>query len=299
MSDFDNVLDQFRYYILFESGLAENTWISYLQEIRKLKDFTDRNSIDFLKLTDNEALDFIREEVSKGISVQTQAHIISSLKAFYRFLISSDKIDYNPFSSVPLPKKWKPLPKYLTLEQVEKLLQLPDMSTPYGIRDKAMLELMYATGLRISELGALSFDALYLEENFLRIIGKGGKERIVPVSETAVKYIKIYLAESRGSLGKKQTSNYLFLNRNGGQISRQGLWKIIKGYAAKLGISSTLSPHTLRHSFATHLLEKGADLRSIQMMLGHSSITTTEIYTHLAKESIQNIYEKFHPRGNE
>ncbi len=293
------MLDQFRYYILFESGLAENTWISYLQEIRKLHEFTEKKKLNFLKLRETEALDFVRGEVAKGISVQTQAHIISSLKAFYRFLISSEKIDYNPFNGVPLPKKWKPLPKYLTLEQVELLLQLPDLSSPYGLRDKAMLELMYATGLRISELGALSFEALYLEESFLRITGKGGKERIVPIGDTAIHHIREYVEKGRTALGKKQAGNFLFLNRNGGQISRQGLWKIIKGYAAKLGISSTLSPHTLRHSFATHLLEKGADLRSIQMMLGHSSITTTEIYTHLAKESIQNIYDKYHPRGED
>ena len=189
------------------------------------------------------------------------------------------------------------LPKYLTMDQVGALLDLPGTGKPMGLRDKAILELMYATGLRISEVTGLKLDNIYLDDSFLRVMGKGGKERVVPFGEKAEQCVKDYMHHGRSKLLKQKQNDFVFLNRNGEQLSRQGLWKIIKGYGKKLGISTNLTPHTLRHSFATHLLEKGADLRSIQMMLGHSSISTTEIYTYVAKHRVKKIYDKFHPRG--
>ena len=212
-------------------------------------------------------------------------------------MISEDKIDSNPVSNISFPKKWKVLPKYLSINQVTELLDLPDTNKPMGRRDKAVLELMYATGLRISEVVNLKIGQIYLEENFLRVMGKGNKERVIPFGGKAKECLDEYMNSSRPILLKKKVSDLVFLNRNGEKLTRQGLWKIIKGYGKKIGISSTLTPHTLRHSFATHLLEKGADLRSIQLMLGHSSISTTEIYTYIARDKVKKTYDKYHPRS--
>lgn len=281
-----------------EKGLAENTVISYRQELEKFAFYLETKKINHREISENDVVDFIKDEAVKGNSMATQAHLISVLKSFYKYLISEDKIDFNPAANIAFPKKWKVLPKYLSIAQVEELLNLPDNKKPFGQRDKAILELMYATGLRISEVIGLKFDNLYLEESFLRVVGKGNKERVVPFGEKAEQFIQEYLKTSRPKLLKHKQSDYLYLNRNGERLSRQGLWKIIKGYGRQLGISATLTPHTLRHSFATHLLEKGADLRSIQLMLGHASISTTEIYTYVAKQRVKKVYDQFHPRSD-
>ncbi len=280
-----------------ERGLAENTVISYNQDLGKFAVFLHAQKLGHIDLSENRVLDFIKEESRKGNSFATQAHLITVLKSFYKYLIAEDRMDFNPVSNIASPKKWKTLPKYLTIAQVSELLELPDMGTPIGQRDKAVLELMYATGLRISEVINLKRDNLYMEDTFLRVMGKGSKERVVPFGETARDYMEKYLTGGRSQLLKTKVSDYIFLNVRGGQLTRQGLWKVIKGYASTLGVYSTLTPHTLRHSFATHLLEKGADLRSIQLMLGHANISTTEIYTYVAKAGVKKVYEKYHPRG--
>jgi integrase/recombinase XerD len=208
-------------------------------------------------------------------------------------------MDSNPFSTLVFPKKWRVLPHYLSVEQVKKLLELPDTSSDRGLRDKALLELMYATGLRISEVITLTYENLYLREGFIRVIGKGNKERVIPLGKTAAKILVDYLEKSRPEMLRDKTCPIVFLNRNGTGLSRQGVWKIIKGYGKMIGLSSRITPHTLRHSFATHLVERGADLRSVQMMLGHSSISTTEIYTHVARDKMKQIYDRFHPRAGE
>ncbi|MCK5059010.1 MAG: site-specific tyrosine recombinase XerD [Candidatus Aminicenantes bacterium] len=281
-----------------EKGLTENTIISYRQELEKFAGCLKTKKINHSEISENDVVNFIKDEAIKGNSLATQAHLISVLKSFYKYLIIEDKIDFNPAANIAFPKKWKILPKYLSIDKVAELLNLPDETKPFGQRDKAILELMYATGLRISEVIGLKFDNLYLEENFLRVVGKGNKERVVPFGEKAEQYIQEYFKNSRPKLLKHKKSDLIFLNRNGERLSRQGLWKIIKGYGRQLGISASLTPHTLRHSFATHLLEKGADLRSIQMMLGHASISTTEIYTYVAKQRMKKVYDQYHPRSD-
>lgn len=294
---FETEVKRYLVFLQMEKGLAENTLISYKQDLEKFNAYLREKKLDYIGLSEDQALDFIKTESLKGGAFATQAHLITVLKGFYKFLIVEDKMDYNPLSNIASPKKWKTLPKYLTIEQVSQLLELPDLKNPLGLRDKAILELMYATGLRASEVINLKRENLYMEDTFLRVIGKGGKERVIPFGEKAREHLRDYLADARPLLLKNKLSDYIFLNRFGGSLSRMGLWKVIKGYAKTLGVYSTLTPHTLRHSFATHLLEKGADLRSIQLLLGHSNISTTEIYTYVAKSRVKKMYDQFHPRS--
>ena len=291
------LLDQFLAHLEFERGLAANTILSYRRELEKFFSYLRRRRLDCLSLEEKDILDFIRLEGHKGGAVSSQAHLISVLKSFYRYLLEDDLLEFSPVSAVAQPKKWARLPRYLSLEEVSRLLEAPDVATALGRRDKAILELMYATGLRISETAQLRRDDVYLGEGFLRVRGKGGKERVVPFGDVARDCLKNYLDLSRPLLVKKGDPEQVFVNYSGVMFSRQGLWKVIKDHGARIGISARLTPHMLRHSFATHLVEKGADLRSVQMLLGHSSITTTEIYTHLAKDQLRRIYDQFHPRG--
>ncbi len=297
LNKFGSDLKKYLVFLQMEKGLADNTIISYKQELEKLKKYFKKKDINHLELSEYQAIDFIKSGAIRGNSLSTQSHLLSASKSFYKYLISEDKIIHNPISNISFPRKWKILPKYLTIAQVTELLNSPDIKKILGKRDKAILELLYATGLRISELSYLKLENLYLNENFIRVLGKGNKERVIPFGGKAEKYLIVYLKNSRNILLKNKSSDFIFLNRNGERISRQGLWKIIKQYGEKIGRYSIITPHILRHSFATHLLEKGADLRSIQMMLGHSSISTTEIYTFVARDKIKKIYKKYHPRS--
>ncbi len=290
---------KFLTFLAMERGMSDNTIISYKQRLEKYALFLASKKLDHLEIAENNILDFIKEEAMKGNALATQSHLLSVLKSFYKYLIMEDKIDFNPAANIAFPKKWKVLPKYLSIHQVEELLELPDQTKPLGQRDKAILELMYATGLRVSEVGGLKLDNLYLEDNFLRVMGKGRKERVVPFGDTAGHYLKLYLENARPKILKQKKRDFVFLNNRGDGLSRMGLWLIITGYGNRIGIGHILTPHTLRHSFATHLLEKGADLRSIQLMLGHSKISTTEIYTFVAKQRVKKIYDKFHPRSQQ
>jgi len=290
-------LEQFLHYLEYERGFAANTILSYHRELGKFFAFLRKKRLDHLRLGEKDILDFIRQEGRKGGAVSSQAHLISVLKSFYRFLLQDGLLESSPVSAVALPKKWARLPKYLSLEEVSRLLAAPEAATVIGRRDRAVLELMYATGLRISEVVQLRVADVYLEEGFLRVHGKGGKERIVPFGDAARDCLKDYLRSSRPELTKKGDVEQVFVNYAGEMFSRQGLWKMIKGYGGKIGLAARLTPHVLRHSFATHLVEQGADLRSVQLLLGHASITTTEIYTHLAKDQLKRIYDQFHPRG--
>lgn len=298
--EFEADVGKYLFFLEVERGLAQNTVTSYRQELEKFAGFlqgTKTGGLGHLEVTEKVVVDFIKEESARGSALSSQAHLLSVLKAFYKYLVAEERIDFNPASGVAFPRKWQVLPKYLTMDQVEELLESPDLSKPIGKRDRAILELMYATGLRISEVIGLKLDNMYMEEGFLRVLGKGKKERVVPFGDKAAEFMQGYLKESRPLLLKTKVSDFVFLNRSGEKLSRPGLWKIIKGYGKKLGIAAALSPHTLRHSFATHLLEKGADLRSIQLMLGHASISTTEIYTYVARSRIKKIYDRFHPRS--
>ena len=301
ISEFDTDFKRYLSYLEIEKGLARNSVMAYEQELNKFRLYIIETGLAHRHLSENDAMEFIKAESMKGSSFSTQAHLVSVLKNFYRYLIAEEKIDYNPAGSIASPKKWKTLPKYLTMDQVSELLETPDLSKSMGQRDKAILELMYATGLRISEVANLQMKNLYMQDNFIRVLGKGNKERVVPFGDTAGKYMEMYIKGGRSEQLKKknQTSEYVFLNRLAGQLSRMGLWKIIKGYGVKVGVAEILTPHVLRHSFATHLLEQGADLRSIQMMLGHSSISTTEIYTYVAKKRVKQVYDRFHPRSDD
>jgi integrase/recombinase XerD len=296
---FDSDLDKYLAFIGMEKGLSKNTRLAYEQELKKFRFYLDHQRLDHYKISETDAVEFIKTEAMKGQSFATQAHLISVLRNFYKYLIGEDKIDYNPLSAIDSPQQWKNLPRYLTIEQVTELLETPDLTKTFGKRDKAILELMYATGLRVSEVGGLKIGNLYMDDNFLRVMGKGSKERVIPFGEKAREHLQDYLENSRPKLLKGKTSDFVFLNWSGEKLSRIGLWMIIKGYGKKVGVASILTPHVLRHSFATHLLERGADLRSIQMMLGHSSISTTEIYTHIAKKRVKEIYDKYHPRSSE
>lgn len=293
-------IESFVYSIGMERGYSENTVDSYRRELTKFSLFLQKEKMNFINAGENDIMDFLRDEAEKGNSVSSRYHLVAVIKSFYKFLVQEGDLTDNPSSEISFPKKWKTLPKYLTLQQVEDLLSLPDTANKFGSRDKAILELMYATGMRISELSALTLNNIFMDELFIKVLGKGGKERIIPFGRTALEYLKAYIENARHEFLKPGKScDCAFLNRNGNKISRQGLWKIIRGYSLKLGLTETLTPHTLRHSFATHLIEKGADLRSVQMMLGHSSLSTTEIYTHLAREQIQKIYSQLHPRSRE
>lgn len=294
---FKKDLNRYLIYLEIERGLSKNTIISYRQELEKFASYLNLHSIDHISVSEKSVLDFIIEWSRKGQAVSSQAHQISVLKNFYKYMISEEKIDYNPLSSISFPKKWDNIPKYLTIEEVNELLEAPDTGTTLGLRDRAMLEMMYATGLRISETVTLTKDRVFHDEGFLRVIGKGNKERLIPFNETAGNFLQKYMKLGRPLLLKGKTSQYIFLNRSGKNLTRQGVWKIIKKYGEKTGITENLTPHILRHSFATHLLEMGADLRSIQMMLGHVNISTTEIYTFVAKDKVKSIYDKFHPRS--
>ena len=286
-------------YLRMERGLADNTGLAYIRALDHWREWLEGHKCNHRAVPDALVMDFVRQQASRGGSVASRSQLISALRNFYNFLLTEDAVEGNPFSGLPLPRKWKSLPKYLTVEQVTALLERPDVSTPLGLRNKAILELMYGTGLRISEVCGLRREDTYLAESFLRVIGKGGRERVVPLGDTAAGWIARYAEEARPGLIKGAAVEELFVNHHGRRLSRQGLWKIIKGYARELGLSADLTPHTLRHSFATHLVEEGADLRSVQMMLGHASITTTEIYTHVSRGKIRSHYEKFHPRGGE
>jgi len=293
---FESVLQIFLDFLSVEKGLSANTVLSYSRDVQKLFRFFRKEKIHWLKAGEGDLICFIHHQSRAGLSPRSMARVISSLKSFYRFLILDGILKKNPAVDLSSPKTWLALPKFLTVKEVESLLSQPEEENVRGIRDKAMLELLYATGLRASELVSLKIKDLNLEDGFLLCLGKGGKERLVPIGESAVEAVRKYRDEARPKL-LKQTSEFLFVTQRGGAFTRQGFWKLLKGYARKAGLDLKISPHILRHSFATHLLERGADLRSVQLMLGHSQITTTQVYTHVSRKRLRRVYDKFHPRA--
>jgi integrase/recombinase XerD len=293
---FESILQVFLDFLSVEKGLSVNTVLSYSRDVQKLSQFFRKEKIDWVKAAEEDLIRFIHHQSRSGLSPRSMARVISSLKSFYRFLVLDGILKKNPAVNLSSPKTWLALPKYLTVKEVESLLMQPDEETVRGIRDKAMLELLYATGLRASELVSLKTKDLNIEDGFLLCLGKGGKERIVPIGESAVEAVQKYLDYVRPKL-LKQSSEFLFVTQRGGAFTRQGFWKLLKGYARKAGLDLKISPHILRHSFATHLLERGADLRSVQLMLGHSQITTTQVYTHVSRKRLRRVYDKFHPRA--
>jgi len=284
-------------HLQIERGLAANTLLSYGQKLALLERHLAERKLAPRTVGDVEIAAFVRKQAGRGISPASQAHLISVLKGFFHYLVSEEEREDNPVSALHLPKRWKRLPRYLTAADLQALLASPAPETRLGCRDKAILELMYACGLRISEVIQLRLGNLFLEESFLRVRGKGDKERLVPFGAAAGEALRSYLERGRTALLARGTSDVVFLNYGGRPLTRQGLWKVIKALGKRAGLSAALTPHVLRHSFATHLVEGGADLRSVQLMLGHASISTTEIYTHVARDQIRRVYDRFHPRS--
>jgi integrase/recombinase XerD len=295
-SSAEEVLRLFLDYLPVEKGLSANTILAYGRDLAKYLSFLERNKVDWSRADEPTVARFIRDESRAGLQARSLARLISAMKSFHKFLSLDGFITKDPTANLSSPKTWLNLPKFLTVPEVETLLRQPDEKEPGGLRDRAMLEVLYATGLRVSEITNLKPGDINIEEGYVVCRGKGGKERVVPVGETAVAVVRRYLDEVRPALDKK-SSEALFLTRRGDQFTRQGFWKMLAGHARRAGLSAEVSPHVLRHSFATHLLERGADLRSVQLMLGHSQITTTQIYTHVTRERLRQVYDKFHPRA--
>ncbi|MFW6136833.1 MAG: site-specific tyrosine recombinase XerD [Candidatus Aminicenantaceae bacterium] len=292
----EGIIRAFSDYLSVEKGLSPNTLQSYLFDLEKYFYFLHKEKKTWEKADESQLVKFIHDQRKAGLSSRSAARGISAIRAFYRFLVLEGIIKKNPTENLSAPKLWLHLPKFLKLEEVERLLQQPDSQVPRGCRDRAMLELLYATGLRVSELIKLKMNDLNFQEGFLFCRGKGSKERVVPLGKSASAAVGTYLESARRRFLKKDT-DFLFLTSRGTPFTRQGFWKILKKYAQQAGLDPAISPHVLRHSFATHLLERGADLRSVQMMLGHSQITTTQIYTHVSRRRIREVYNKFHPRA--
>jgi integrase/recombinase XerD len=280
-----------------ERRRSAHTVDSYARDLDHLRRFAAGLARPLAALDRHDLEAFVRELMGRGLSPRSVARIVSSTRGFYKYLLVRREIAGNPAEDLQPPRAWAALPKYLSVEEVDRLLTLPDVGTPRGLRDRAFIELLYATGLRVSELVALGVAHLNLEAGFLTARGKGAKERLVPIGDEASSWVSRYVRDARPKLLKGRTSPRLFVNARGGSgLSRLGVWKILKGYGVQAGVSRRLSPHVLRHSFATHLLERGADLRAIQMMLGHADLSTTQIYTHVLEARLRAIHERFHPR---
>jgi len=282
-----------------ERNLSGNTVSSYKNDITSLLGFLEALSItDPSQVSKKELNSFFSSLNKTGLSSNSAARYYSSIKGFFRYLFVQNYIKENPMEKVSSPKLKKGLPLVLSINEVDSILSRPDTSVVLGLRDKALLELLYACGVRVSELLGLKVSDLFFNEKMIRVFGKGSKERLVPIGRSAVKWIKEYLIKSRPMLEKKHKSeNFLFLNKRGTKLSRMGIWKIVDKYVKDAGIKKEVHPHTFRHSFATHLLEGGADLRAVQEMLGHADISTTQIYTHIDREYIKQMHKDFHPRG--
>ncbi|MDD4939345.1 MAG: site-specific tyrosine recombinase XerD [Candidatus Omnitrophica bacterium] len=290
-------VETFLNYLSVERGLSRNTLISYNDDINAFLDFLKGNSIESLSSTKkNDITDFMLSQKGKGLSANSVARRLAAIKSFYRFLVRERILKSDPSNLVDSPKLWKKIPQTLSANEVDALLAQPNIRTSQGIRDKAVLETLYATGMRVSEAVNLKTQNVNLDVGFLRCIGKGNKERIIPLGKKAIGSIKRYIGSARAEQLKKKESEFLFLSRLGKKISRQSLWKMIKKYAKQARIKKPIKPHILRHSFATHLLERGADLRSVQEMLGHANISTTQIYTHVSGERLKAIHKMYHPR---
>lgn len=286
------------HYLKVERGLSENTIASYGIDLKLFLEYLRKNEIPSFKQVNKEIIvNYMQAEKNNNKANSSILRSVSSLRKFFQYLAQEKIIEKDPMLLIDTPKKKQHLPQVLTKEEVEKLLHSPNTGQVLGLRDRAMLELMYATGLRISEIINLKLEDLHLTMGTLQTLGKGHKERIVPVGDEAIKWINRYLEEARPKLLKQKRSNYLFLNFHGNNLTRQGVWKNLKAEVRKAGIQKNITPHTLRHSFATHILENGADLRIVQELLGHADISTTQIYTHLSNKQLADIYNRAHPRA--
>ena len=293
-----DIIADYLHYLLVERGLTTNTVTSYGHDLAEFATYLQQQKITtFEAVTNHNVVDYMQRQQEQGKANSSIIRSTTSLRRFFQYLIQEEKITTNPMVLVDLPKKQKHLPAVLSPDEVDKLLAMPDVNRTVCVRDRALLELMYATGLRVSELVNLKLSDLHLPLQLLQTLGKGNKERIVPIGDAACAWVEKYLQDARPQLLKNKNSEYVFVNFHGNKLSRQGIWKKIKEYTQQAGITKDVTPHTLRHSFATHILENGADLRVVQELLGHADISTTQIYTHLSHKRLAEIYKETHPRA--
>jgi integrase/recombinase XerD len=294
----EQLLDQFLHYLVVEKGLSKNTIEAYSHGLgRFLNHLREKGVQEIRDVGKFHVRGFLLMLRKRNLSTKSIVRNLVAIRTFFRFLIQEGILESNPVEELESPKVAKTLPEILTLREIEQLLEQPNLQTSLGIRDRAMLEILYATGMRVSELTHLPTHQVNLEGGYVLLYGKGSKERVVPLGSEAMKWITLYLKTARGKLAKGKESSMLFINRSGRGMSRQGFWKSLKGYARRAGLHKRITPHLLRHSFASHLLEGGADLRSVQMMLGHVDISTTQIYTHVTGERLKKVHQRYHPRG--
>ena len=290
-------LDAYLDHLRVERGLAEGTLEAYGRDLRKLAEFAEQRHKAILDLRQGDLTEFIAQLRDQGLGPRSQARAMFAVRGFYKYGVREGLIEGDPMENLRAPKAFQALPRYLTPAQVETLLDAPDVAKPLGLRDRAILEVMYATGLRASEVIGLQAESVDMDLGIVRVFGKGRKERLVPLGEVARTWIRRYVDETRGRLTKGKPAPTLFVNHRGRPLSRMGLWGIVRRHAVRAGVESILTPHVLRHSFASHLLERGADLRSLQAMLGHADISTTQIYTHVTRERLRQLYDQYHPRA--
>ncbi|MEN8170071.1 MAG: site-specific tyrosine recombinase XerD [Pseudomonadota bacterium] len=291
------LIERFSDALWLERGLSENTLSAYRSDLQSLARWLRRNDSELLHAARHDLLAYLQKRVEEGAKPRSSARLLSSMRRFYRYLLRESLLKEDPSARIDAPKLGRPLPKTLTEEEVERLLAAPDITTPMGLRDRAMLELLYASGLRVSELVNLLLLQVNFQQGVVKVMGKGSKERLVPLGEEALHWLQRFMRDGRGLLLGDKRSEALFPSKRGSAMSRQAFWQLIKRYAVQGGISKSLSPHTLRHAFATHLLNHGADLRVVQLLLGHSSLSTTQIYTFVAQERLKGLHRTHHPRG--
>ncbi len=290
-------LDEFLYHLAVERGLTENTLVSYRADLADFLESLSKRKVASLDQADKDTiLAYLYTLQMKGRSSATISRHLAALRMFFRFLVREGTLPIDPTADLESPKQHQKLPRVLNAEEVDRLLGQPMSGEPCGVRDKAMLELLYATGIRVTELISLDLEHIHIDNGFIRCYGKGKKERMVPLGDVAARCLQEYLDRGRPKLMRDKNQAF-FVNQHGRRLTRQGFWKILRKYAKSAGITKEVSPHTIRHSFATHLLENGADIRSVQEMLGHSDISTTQIYTHLTKNKLKEIYDRTHPRA--
>ena len=293
----DPAITRFLDAVWMERGLSPNTLAAYRADLTALSRWLKGRGVEVTRTSRNDLLGFIAYRVETGARPRSTARQLSSFRRFFRWLVREGQLAEDPTAQIAMPKIGRSLPKSLTEAEVEALLNAPTVGDPLGHRDRAMLEVLYATGLRVSELVSLKYSQVNMNQGVLRIVGKGNRERMIPLGEEAVRWLSEFLAGARGEILLDRQTDYLFPTRRGDRMTRQAFWHIIKRYAARSGVARELSPHTLRHAFATHLLNHGADLRVVQMLLGHSDLSTTQIYTHVARERMKELHAAHHPRG--
>ena len=290
------LVDLYLDHLRVERRLAAHTLESYARDLNQLARFAELGGSQIERLDRSDLEAFVRHLMQSGLSPRSVSRTVAAVRGLYRFLALDRRVEDNPADQLRGPRAWPPLPKCLSIEEVDRLIAQPDTSTALGVRDRALIELLYATGMRVSELLSLRPADVNLEGRYLTCTGKGSKERLVPIGDAAAEWVARYMQQSRPALLHGRTSKRLFVNARGGSLSRVGFWKILKAHGRAAGLARGLSPHVLRHSFATHLLERGADLRAIQTMLGHADLSTTQIYTHILEARMRAVYDRFHPR---